>query len=392
GSHTITPILENPDYFNISPTSFTVGFPTQTSPFTQDFCVTANGLHSDVEVVILPILPARPGFDALYKIVFKNKGSKIENGTINFTFDDAVLDYVLSNPVYNTQSTNTFTWNYSNLLPFETREIEIVLNVNSPFENPAINNGDQLNFLAQITPLLNDEVVYDNTFTLKQIVVGSYDPNDKTCLEGEIVGPDKIGEYVHYLIRFENTGTYPAENIVVKDMIDLTKFDITTLVPLKGSHEFYTRINNNKVEFIFENINLDFDDTTNDGYVAFKIKTKTSLALGDTFTNNASIYFDYNFPITTNTYATTIEALKTSDFDFGSQFALYPNPVKETLYFKAKEATRISSVEIYNLLGQIVLTVPNTTTSVDVSELTKGNYFVKLNTEKGSTVTKFIKE
>jgi hypothetical protein len=82
-------------------------------------------------------------------------------------------------------------------------------------------------------------------------------------------------------------------------MIDLAKFDIATLVPLKSSHDFFTRINGNKVEFIFENINLDFNDATNDGYVVFKIKTKPTLVVGNTFTNNANIYFDYNFPITT---------------------------------------------------------------------------------------------
>ena len=392
GIHTIIPMLENPTYFNISPANLTVDFPTQASPFTQDFCVTANGIRHDVEVVILPTVPARPGFDATYKIIYRNKGNQIENGAITFTYNDAVLDYVSANPVYDSQATDSFIWNYSNLLPFETREIEVVFNVNSPMETPAVNIGDQLNFTAQITPMVNDEVLYDNTSAIKQIVVGSYDPNDKTCLEGETVGPDMIGEYVHYLIRFENTGTYPAENVVVKDMIDLAKFDLATLIPLKGSHDFYTRIKDNKVEFIFENINLDFNDPTNDGYVAFKIKTKSDLVVGDTFSNDANIYFDYNFPITTNTYTTTIEALNTQDFDFGSQFTLYPNPVKEVLNFNSKENLNIQSVEIYNMLGQIVISVPNATTSIDISTLTKGNYFVKVNTEKGSANTKFVKE
>jgi hypothetical protein len=76
GTHTITPILENPNYFSISPTNTVVTFPTQTSPFTQDFCVTANGIHPDLEVTLLPINRARPGFDASYKIIYKNKGIK----------------------------------------------------------------------------------------------------------------------------------------------------------------------------------------------------------------------------------------------------------------------------------------------------------------------------
>ena len=392
GNHTITPNLENPTYFNISPTSFTVNFPTQASPFTQDFCVTANGIKHAVEVVLIPTVPARPGFDANYKLVYRNKGNQVENGSISFTFDDARLDYVSSNPVYDITAVNNFTWNYINLQPFEFREIELVLNVNSPMETPAVNNGDQLDFVAQITPFTNDEIQYDNISSLKQIVVGSYDPNDKTCIQGETIAPSEVGNYVHYLIRFENTGTYPAENIVVKDMIDLSKFDITTLVPLKSSHDFFTRINGNKVEFIFENINLDFNDATNDGYVLFKIKTLPSLVLGDTFTNNANIYFDYNFPITTNTYTTTVAALSSQDFDFGTYFTLYPNPAKDVLNIQAKQDLTINSIEIYNQLGQIVMASTNTLNAIDVSNLASGTYFVKINTQKGSANVKFVKE
>lgn len=82
-----------------------------------------------------------------------------------------------------------------------------------------------------------------------------------------------VGKYVHYMIRFENTGTFYAENIVVTDEIDLTKYlDITSLIPLHSSHDFVTKINANKVEFIFQGINLTFDDENNDGYIVFKIK------------------------------------------------------------------------------------------------------------------------
>ncbi len=392
GSHTITPVIENPSYFNISPTSFVANFPTQTSPLNQDFCVTPNGVHHDVELTIVPTNNARPGFDAKYTIIYKNKGTEIENGIITLEFNDAVLDLVSANPTISSQATNALVWNYTNLQPFETRTINLVFIVNSPTETPAINIGDILNYTASITPLTSDEYVSDNTSTLNQTVVGSYDPNDKTCIEGTTVGPDMIGQYVHYVIRFENTGTFPAENIVVKDMIDLAKFDVNTLIPLHSSHDFVTRINGNKVEFIFEGINLPFDNATNDGYVAFKIKTKSNLVVGDTFSNDANIYFDYNFPITTNTFTTTIAALSTTDFDFGTHFTLYPNPVKDVLNFQSKDNTSINSIEIYNTLGQIVLAVPNAISTVDVSNLQSGNYFVKVHTDLGVSNTKFIKK
>ena len=392
GTHTITPVLENPTYFNISPASFVANFPTQISPLNQDFCVTANGVHHDVEVTFVPTNPARPGFDANYTIIYKNKGNQVENGAITLDFNDAVLDFISANQLLTTQSVNSLAWNYINLQPLEARTIDLVFNVNSPTETPAVNIGDQLNYTATITPLTNDEFLNDNYSSLKQIVVGSYDPNDKTCIEGTTIGPDMIGQYVHYVIRFENTGTYPAENIVVKDMIDLAKFDVNTLMPLHSSHDFVTRIAGNKGEFIFEGINLPFDDANNDGYIAFKIKTLPTLVVGDTFSNDANIYFDYNFPITTNTFTTTIEVLKVKDFDFGTHFTLYPNPVKDVLNFQSKDNTLISSIEIYNTLGQVVLAVPNAVSTVDVSNLHSGNYFVKVNTDLGVSNTKFIKE
>jgi hypothetical protein len=203
-----------------------------------------------------------------------------------------------------------------------------------------------------------------------------------------------VGQYVHYVIRFENTGTANAQNIVIKDIIDTAKFDISTLIPITGSHPFTTRITEtNKVEFIFENISLPFDDANNDGYVAFKIKTKPTLAVGNTFSNTASIYFDYNFPVVTNTATTTIQLLGTPDFEFSEYFTLYPNPTKSVLNIHAKEAAVIRSITIYNVLGQLVLAVPNaeSLSTVDVSNLKPGNYFIKITSDKGSSSAKFIK-
>ncbi|MCZ8331641.1 MAG: T9SS type A sorting domain-containing protein [Flavobacterium sp.] len=393
GSHTITPVFENPSYFTISPSFVNVSFPAATSPFIQDFCITANGVINDLEVTIIPIGPALPGFDAHYRIIYKNKGNQVSNGSLNFTFDDAIMDLVSVTPVNDNAATNTLSWNYGNLVSLETREIDLIFNINSPMEIPAVNANDVLDYTATIVGA-TDETPNDNTFTLNQTVVNSYDPNDKTCLEGATITPSMVGQYVHYVIRFENTGTFAAENIVVKDMIDTTKFDVSTLIPQHSSHDFFTRINGNKVEFIFENINLPFDDANNDGYVAFKIKTKPTLVLGNTFTNSASIYFDYNFPIVTDPAVTTVALLNTNDFDFGTYFSLYPNPAKDVLNFEVKNEIGVKSVSVYNTLGQIVMAITNVDNlkSIDVSSLTAGSYFVKVYTDKGSSSSKFIKQ
>ena len=392
GNHTVTPILENPSYFTVSPTTATVSFPTTASPFTQNFCITANGVKNDLEVTIIPIEVARPGFDAFYKIIYKNKGNQVANGSLSFTFNDTVMDLVTATPVNTGSATNSLSWNYANLNPFETREINLTFNINSPMETPAVNGGDVLNYSTTIVGA-TDETPADNVFSLNQTVVNSYDPNDKTCLEGTTITPSMVGNYVHYVIRFENTGTFAAQNVVIKDMIDTTKFEIASLIPQSSSHPFVTRITNtNQVEFIFENINLPFEDATNDGYVAFKIKTKPTLVLGNTFTNTASIYFDYNFPIVTNTTTTTVATLGNQDFDFGSVFTLSPVPAKDTLTITTKQTVVVSSVNIYNTLGQLVQVHTNPNETIDVSGLQSGSYFVRVTSDKGSATGKFLKE
>ena len=259
-------------------------------------------------------------------------------------------------------------------------------------ETPAVNSGDVLPYTATVVGA-TDETPADNVATLNQTVINSLDPNDKTCLEGTTVSPNMVGNYVHYVIRFENNGTANAENIVVKDVIDATKFDVSSLIPLSGSASYTTRITNtNQVEFVFQNINLPFAAGTNTGYVAFKIKTKPTLVLGDTFSNSANIYFDYNFPIVTNTTTTTIATLGNQDFEFGSVFALSQVPAKNSLTITSKKDVIITSLSIYNTLGQVVQVNTNPNETIDVSGLQRGSYFIRITSDKGSATSKFIKE
>ncbi|AWI26676.1 DUF7619 domain-containing protein [Flavobacterium pallidum] len=392
GNQVVTLILENPSYFVVSPPDFSVNFPSTASPSLHDFCISPNGTHPDLEISLVPIDVARPGFDANYKIIYKNKGTHAQSGSINMSFDDTILEVTDANPDTVGPSPESLVWTFTDLQPFESRTIYITINLNSPVETPSLQGGEILHYTVAISSSQTDETPADNTFTLNQTVVNSLDPNDKTCLEGNTVSPDMVGKYVHYMIRFENTGTANAENIVVKDMIDTSKFDISSLIPLDGSHPFTTRISDtNKVEFIFENIQLPFDDANNDGYVAFKIKTGPTLVVGNTFSNTANIYFDYNAPIVTNTATTAIQVLGTDDFDFNTQFTLFPNPVNDTLKIKSKDNTIIHSISVYNILGQLILTVANPMENINVSELTAGNYIISIITDKGKASSKFIK-
>ncbi|AWA30402.1 T9SS C-terminal target domain-containing protein [Flavobacterium magnum] len=393
GEYIITPLFDT-DYFNISPSSVTVQFPSQPSPSIQDFCITANGNHPDLEISVLPLNMPFPGDHAEYKIIFKNKGNQAQSGAISFAYDDAVVDFFNANPAHDISTTGLLTWNFNNLKPLQSGVIWVNMELNSPTDTPDLNSGDVLNYTASIISADPDETPEDNTFQLTETVINSFDPNNKVCLEGKKVLEETVGKYVHYIIHFENTGSANARNIVIKDIINAARFDAASLVPLDGSHPFVTRRrNNNTYEFIFENIQLPFDDANNDGYVAFKIKTSPTLVAGDSFRNKASIYFDYNMPVITNNTLTTVQSsLGIDDFDLNNHFTLFPNPVDDILNIKSKDNAVIHSLSVYNVLGQLVLTVANPMESIDLSGLTTGTYVISIVTDKGKASSKFIKK
>lgn len=395
GNFVVSPVFENP-YFTVSPPSATINFTESNgSTQTQDFCVTPNGVHNDVEITIIPVTTARPGFNAAYRLTYKNKGNQTLSGHINFTFDDAVLDFVFANPSLTNQTLNTLNWSYDALKPFESKSIDFTLNLNSPQETPAVNVGDVLQFSATIDPISGDETIADNTSTLAQTVRGSFDPNDKTCLEGDTITPEMVGGYVHYMIRFQNTGTAAAENIVVKDIIDTTKFDMASLMLTSTSHPQVTKITGNKVEFQFANINLPAtieDEPGSHGYVVFKIKTKNHLVIGDSIENKADIYFDYNFPVETNTAASTVAPLLSAHAFENTSVMIAPNPTKNLVHITSKGI--ITSVELFDVQGRILETLMTNKEQLDfdLSQKTTGVYFIKIYTEKGVKVEKIIKE
>lgn len=113
----------------------------------------------------------------------------------------------------------------------------------------------ELLLLTIITPVSGYILPTNNQFSYTQIVVGSYDPNDITCIEGSFVDPDDIGRNLHYIIDFE-TGTFFVENIIVEMEIDPKEFDINTLKLLSSSNKASVTINGNMIRFIFQNIML----------------------------------------------------------------------------------------------------------------------------------------
>jgi len=78
-----------------------------------------------------------------------------------------------------------------------------------------------------------------------------------------------------------------------------------------------------------------------------------------------------------------------NDIETVLSFNLYPNPVNNVLNIKMD--SDLSQVVIYNLQGQKVK--ESTTKQVNVSNLSRGIYLVKIEDENGNIATKkFIKK
>lgn len=88
----------------------------------------------------------------------------------------------------------------------------------------------------------------------------------------------------------------------------------------------------------------------------------------------------------------TEPALSTQDFDFGSAFTYYPNPVDNILTLNSGK--EINNVAVYNMLGQeVVRATPNTVnTEVNMSNLQPGAYFVKVTVDNTTKTIKVIKK
>lgn len=81
-------------------------------------------------------------------------------------------------------------------------------------------------------------------------------------------------------------------------------------------------------------------------------------------------------------FTLNIGTLKVKDYAVDS-YSAYPVPTKDLLYIKSE--SNLKSIEVYNLIGQKVLTryADGKNIQIDISQLKSGAYIIKLSTIKG---------
>jgi uncharacterized repeat protein (TIGR01451 family) len=382
-NNTVEIFANLPSFFSVTPTTQNVTFTGSGATQVVDFCITANTAVNDVKVNVLAISESRPGFQTTVRILYENAGSTVLSGDINLNFDDLKEIFMGASEATVSQTTNSLTWNYTNLQPFEQRFIDVTFEINRPTDpiNP-VNNGDVLSYNCTINPLIGDANPGDNTSNKDIITLGSYDPNDIIALEGNFIKQNQVSDFLNYRIRFQNTGTASAINVVVKNELD-TDLDWDTFEPITASHDYIVNItDDNKVEFIFENIHL-ADSTSNEpashGWIYYKIKPKTTFAIGDVVENTANIYFDFNPPVFTNTFTTQIKEPIVTPVD-KLKVKVYPNPIKKHVNIKVNLKGKL---KVFNKYGVLVFKhkLKKGLNTFDLGWLQKGRYFLKIKSQ-----------
>ncbi len=189
-------------------------------------------------------------------------------------------------------------------------------------------------------------------------VVSSFDPNAKSGAHGagtqQYLSP--AGSPWPYSVAFENdaTATAPAQAVNVTDKLDTTNLDLSTFslgpvgfgnfqaVPPPGLTQYTTYVDMRPATNLLVEVIASLNTTTGlatwklqsldpstgqaptdptvgflppdvnppqgDGSIVFTVKPKQTVATGTQIQNQATVIFDANAPITTNTWANTVDS------------------------------------------------------------------------------------
>ncbi len=223
-----------------------------------------------------------------------------------------------------------------------------------------------------------------------QEVIGAWDPNDKAALPVGYGAPHYIeaNTDLDYKIRFQNTGTDTAFNIIVRDTLS-GLLDITTLRPGASSFPYNLSIEEeNILVFRFNNIMLpdsNVNEAASHGFLKFKISQMPDLADDNVIENSAAIYFDFNKPVITNTVMHTIGQdfiLHTEVvFDQSVKLSVAPNPMLSHSEFRLSKSFNNLRIELYDSVGRLVseqISNEGNRLVLQRNKLPQGLYFYKL--------------
>src|ERR1019366_4866200 len=256
---------------------------------------------------------AAPGFQKGYWVMPYNQGTLPFTGIATLVFQyDSNLVYQYSHspagrPLPGWDSVaHTLTWLVDSM-PYGSWDW-----YGCRFENffvvPAtLPLGYQLQSNFWITPTTGDCDTSNNFLSFSEITTGCHDPNEKTVTPEQLPETDSV---LTYTIHFQNTGNDSTHFIVVTDTLS-PFLDPASVKTVASSHPYssFSITGHGVLTWEFKPLRL-VDSIRNPqgskGFVIFQVKKKAGVAAGTSISNSATIYFDYNSGIITNTVSDTV--------------------------------------------------------------------------------------
>lgn len=356
----------------------------------------------DLTVDISNINIFQPGFFTYVQVTSQNLGSIVQNAEIQIVLDPNLE--IIETPPGAIINDDTISWSADLPIFGNSVSYTLVLEVPTTFPFP-----DSVTLVAIVSPFIGDVSPDNNTSILHEPILFAYDPNDKTCLQGNMITTEQIesGQEMEYIIRFQNTGNLGASFVTIHDTLS-QYLDQSSFRFISSSHPcIYQLESNGVISFIFDPITLpsqDEDEGASHGFVKYAIKPRSGLTVGTGITNTAYITFDFNPAIMTNTTGTLIVLpeeilLETWDIPSPSEqilvWSMYPNPANSQLTVSLPlENNPVSRIEVLDMLGTRIVGTPATVglTTLDIDMLPSGVYLCRIVGKSGQTlgIGKFV--
>ena len=203
---------------------------------------------------------------------------------------------------------------------------------------------------------------------------------------------------VTYTVRFQNTGTFLAEDVRIVDVVPLQLRE-SSFQLVGSSHPCQAQLHGGLLQFFFNDIML--PDSTSDepgshGWVTFTMRPQNFLLPGASVGNGVSIYFDFNEPIYTNAAVFEIEQSTGVQEAPQDDLRLWPNPVTDVLNISLAGTSGTTTVTIIDVNGRVVrniasAAVTGSTFTIPVSDLADGLYTLRIGNGLKVSHQRFVK-
>jgi hypothetical protein len=292
----------------------------------------------------------------------------------------ANLSSFSSVPMADNYEGNEATFSLVDLMPFETKYIELSFKIPSDATEAStypifVKTGSLF--------VQNDATKLDNYDTVKLSIGkrGGAGAVEKISSSGEKV--DYRSTSWKYTVNFKNTGSDFVTKAVMVDtlssLLPLQQVLLKSFYPTKASYS----IQQGRILVVnFDPANLtsvESNPKTSSGWVEYQVDLYEKIPVNTVIPNTAMVNFDSRWDAYSNACGVTIYDASASARDLNKNaLQVYPNPVSQLLNVQWKQQELGTSYKVINHLGDVVLEgiIVDNQTQVDVSRLSSGIYML----------------